>query len=152
MNTNVLTYSSTCLTIASHVCKISSVHPGSVLWITTNHWQNSILPGHLHSQHATSGIGMVWQNIQCMLLQAICNSLAALINDSVMTTNKSLHYSLLLMYPTLAHHFMLSLQHLSLSSNHALRFWIFCLAGWTHTWKLLTIYCNYLWRLTIFFP
>jgi len=64
-----------------------------------------------------------------MLLQAICSSLAAIVNDSVMTTNKSLHHSLLLTFPTLAHHFMLSLQHFSLSSNHALRFWIFCLAG-----------------------
>jgi hypothetical protein len=72
---------------------------------------------------------MVWQNTQCMLLQAICGSLAAIINESVMTTNKSLHYSLLLMYPTLVHHFLLSLQHFSLSSDHALRFWISCLAG-----------------------
>jgi len=64
-----------------------------------------------------------------MLLQAICSSLTAIVNDSVMTTNISLHYSLLLMYPILAHHFMLSLQHFSLSSNHALRFWISCLAG-----------------------
>jgi hypothetical protein len=72
---------------------------------------------------------MVQQNTQCMLLQAICSSLAAIVNDSVMTTNKSLHYSFLLTYPTLAHHFMLSLQYFSLSSNHALKFWNFCLAG-----------------------
>lgn len=72
---------------------------------------------------------MVWQNIQCTLLQAICSSLAAIVNDYVMTTNKSLQYSLLLMYHTLALHFMLSLLHLSLPSNHALRFYIFCLAG-----------------------
>jgi hypothetical protein len=128
MNTNVLTYSSTCLTIASIVRMISFVNPESVLWIITNHKQNSIHPGHHHSEQATSGICMVWQNTQCMVLQAICSSLAAIINESVMTTNKSLHYSLLLTYPTLAHHFMLSLRHFSLSSDHALSFQISCLA------------------------